>query len=89
MNRETVAKIVGCEFVREPDEVLVSGVEAEVCIEIARRQQFGLAKYGTTVEANPLSLMQWVQHAKEEALDLAVYLTKIERMLRKLEDDGK
>jgi hypothetical protein len=30
MNRETVAKIVGCEFVREPDEVLVSGVEAEV-----------------------------------------------------------
>ena len=89
MSKEVIAKIVGWEFVREPEEVLVSGVEAEVCIEIARRQQFGLAKYGTTVDANPLSLMQWVQHAKEEAMDLAVYLTKIERMLRKLEDDGK
>lgn len=89
MSKEVIAKIVGCEFVREPDEVLVSGVEAEVCIEIARRQQFGIAKYGTTVDANPLSLMQWVQHAKEEAMDLAVYLTKIERMLRKLEDDNR
>lgn len=89
MSKELVAKIVGCEFVREPDEVLVSGVEAEVCIEIARRQQFGLAKYGTTVDKNPLSLIEWVVHAKQEAMDLAVYLTKIERMLRKLEDDNK
>ena len=52
------------------------GIEAEVCIEIARRQEFGIAKYGTTVADNPLSLRQWLQHAFEEALDLSVYLRR-------------
>lgn len=54
----------------------VSGVEAEVCADIAARQQKGIAKYGTTVAANPLSLEQWLQHAYEECLDQAVYLKK-------------
>jgi hypothetical protein len=33
-----------------------------------------------------LSLQDWLQQAKEEALDLAVYL---ERILMKLESDGQ
>lgn len=52
------------------------GIEAEVCIEIARRQEFGIAKYGTTVADNPLSLRQWLQHAYEETLDKAIYLRR-------------
>ena len=52
------------------------GIEASVCIEIARRQHVGIAKYGTTVADNPLSLRQWLQHAFEEALDLSVYLRR-------------
>ena len=54
----------------------VSGVEAEVCADIAARQRRGVQKYGVTVEANPLSLEQWLQHAYEECLDQAVYLKK-------------
>ena len=38
---------------------------------------------------DPLALREWVRHAKEEALDLAVYLTKIEAKLQAMEDDGK
>lgn len=53
-----------------------TGIEAEVCAEIARRQALGIAKYGQTVAENPLSLRQWLQHALEEALDLAVYLKR-------------
>jgi hypothetical protein len=52
------------------------GIEAEVCIEIARRQEKGIAKYGTTVADNPLSLRQWLQHAFEETLDKAIYLKR-------------
>ena len=52
------------------------GIEAEVCIEIARRQEKGIAKYGTTVADNPLSLRQWLQHAYEETLDQAIYLRR-------------
>ncbi len=67
----------------------VTGIEAMVCKEIARRQQLGIQKYGVTVADNMLAFKEWVRHAKEEALDLAIYLTKIECQLQAMEDDGK
>lgn len=53
-----------------------TGIEKAVCEDIARRQALGIAKYGTTVADNPLSLKQWLQHAFEEALDQAIYLKR-------------
>ena len=58
-----------------------TGTEARVCEDIARRQIIGIAKYGTTIAENPLTLKQWLQHAYEEALDHALYLKRaIEEM---------
>lgn len=54
----------------------VSGTEARVCEDIASRQEKGVAKYGTTVEGNPLTLKQWLKHAYEETLDQAIYLKR-------------
>lgn len=54
-------------------EPVPTGIEALVCADIARRQQVGIAKYGTTVAANPLPLRAWLQHHYEELLDAAVY----------------
>lgn len=57
------------------------GTEQKVCEDIAKRQQLGISKYGTTVEQNPLPLREWLQHAYEECLDQAVYLKRaIEEM---------
>lgn len=53
-----------------------SGIEAMVCNDIAKRQQVGIAKYGTTVAENPLTHAKWLQHAYEECLDMAVYLKR-------------
>jgi hypothetical protein len=54
-----------------------TGIEAQVCADIAARQRIGIAKYGVTVEQSPDDMLQ---HAYEEALDLAVYLkAEIER----------
>lgn len=53
-----------------------SGVERELCKEIAERQQLGIAKYGQTVANTPLELRAWLQHALEETLDNAVYLKR-------------
>ena len=53
-----------------------TGTELRVCQDIAERQQKGIVKYGVTVEANPLSLREWLQHAYEETLDKAVYLKR-------------
>ena len=41
----------------------------------------GIAKYRTTLEDNNLSLNQWLQHAKEEAMDMALYLHKAQKQL--------
>lgn len=53
-----------------------TGTESDVCADIAERQRIGIAKYGTTVRENPLTLKEWLQHAYEETLDQAVYLKR-------------
>jgi hypothetical protein len=67
--------------------VNVIGTEANVVALIAKRQQLGLKKYGCSVRENPLVLRQWLQHALEESLDMAVYLQRcIEELDRNAED---
>lgn len=65
-------------FIAEVKRVTINptGIEKEVCIDIARRQELGIAKYGQTVADNPLKLKEWLQHAYEEVLDQAVYLKR-------------
>lgn len=53
-----------------------SGTEAEVCADIAKRQQLGIAKYGQTVADNPLTLRAWLQHSYEEKLDDLIYMKR-------------
>lgn len=65
----------------------VSGTEARVCADIARRQQLGIRKYGTTVEGNPLPLKQWLIHSYEETLDQAIYLKRAAEEIEKEEAD--
>ena len=55
----------------------MSNIEDQVCADIQTRASLGLAKYGTTVERTDLSQSEWVQHAYEECLDMAVYLKRL------------
>jgi hypothetical protein len=41
------------------------------------REEKGKMEYGTTMDRNDLTELEWLQHAYEEALDLAIYLKKI------------
>ena len=49
------------------------------------RAEVGLRKYGVTTERSDTSLVEWVQHAIEEACDLAVYLQRIKSDLERTE----
>ena len=40
------------------------------------RSAKGIEKYGTTLAGNPLSLIEWLEHAKEEAMDQVLYLQR-------------
>lgn len=49
-------------------------VVEQVRADLLRRSQLGIKKYGTTLADNPAELKEWLNHAYEEALDLANYL---------------
>ena len=48
-----------------------------VCTMLQNRAQVGLKKYGVDTTREDLTHIQWLKHAQEEALDLAVYLQRI------------
>lgn len=62
----------------------IKDTETEVCADIKRRQELGIAKYGTTVAQNPLELRQWLQHSYEEQLDNALYTKRAIQELDKI-----
>ena len=66
----------------------IKDTETEVCADIKRRQELGIAKYGTTIAQNPLELRQWLQHSYEEKLDDAVYMKRAIQELDKIIDAG-
>jgi len=55
----------------------MSKIEDSVCNKILERAKVGKEKYGTTMERDDLSRLEWLKHAQEEVMDLAVYLEKI------------
>jgi len=56
----------------------MSKIEDEVCEEIQARAERGLNKYGVSMEREDLTIVEWLQHALEESLDLAVYLKRLQ-----------
>ena len=54
----------------------MSRIEDEVCKKIKARSDVGKRKYGVTMEEETLTRLEWLIHAQEEAMDLAVYLQK-------------
>ena len=55
----------------------MSAIEDTVCGKIQRRASVGLGKYGTTMEREDFSKLDWLIYAQEEAMDLVVYLEKL------------
>ena len=55
----------------------MSKIEYRVCAKITQRAALGKEKYGTTMDRDDLTPLEWLIHAQEEAMDLAVYLEKL------------
>lgn len=67
----------------------MSKIEDSVANKIIRRAEYGLKKYGVTVEREDLSLLDWLNHHQEELMDALVYSEKLieleKERLQKLE----
>lgn len=47
-----------------------------------QRSEVGINKYGTTLDRNDLSNLDWIEHAKQEAMDFVLYLEKLKQELK-------
>ena len=65
------------------DFIVINKSDDTIIYEVAKlmrmRADKGKETYGTTMDRDDLSTEQWLNHAIEEALDLAIYLTKIKK----------
>jgi hypothetical protein len=59
----------------------LDSIVTSVIKQFEERATVGKAKYGTDLDRKDLALVEWVEHAKQEALDLALYLEKIKQIL--------
>jgi hypothetical protein len=46
------------------------------------RSQTGINKYGTTLDRDDLSHIEWLNHAQDELMDAALYLERLKREIR-------
>jgi hypothetical protein len=46
------------------------------------RSEVGQEKYGTTLERNDLTFIEWMQHLQEELMDATLYLEKLKAELK-------
>jgi hypothetical protein len=47
------------------------------------RSRLGIAKYGTTLEDNKATLIEWLNHLQEELMDATLYIEKLKSDLDK------
>jgi hypothetical protein len=60
----------------------VDRIVIQVLNQIADRSERGLEKYGTNLERTDLETLDWLQHAQEEAMDLALYLERLKEQIK-------
>jgi hypothetical protein len=58
----------------QKDVEIIDPVVEEVCRKMRERSRYGLRKYENTLAREDFSVIDWLRHAQEEAMDLANYL---------------
>jgi len=46
-----------------------------------QRSQVGINKYGTTLDRDDLSTLEWLKHLQEELMDATLYIEKLKSKL--------
>lgn len=52
----------------------------QVITKMRERSERGIEKYGTTLDREDLTVLDWINHAQEEAMDFILYLEKLKRL---------
>lgn len=65
-------------LIEETSETYIKDSIVESVInQFKQRSEIGIKKYNTTLDRNDLSTLDWIEHAKQEAMDFILYLEKL------------
>jgi predicted RNase H-like nuclease (RuvC/YqgF family) len=59
----------------------MDSIVSEIIHQYQIRAEFGEKKYGVTLDREDLSTLDWIEHAKQEAMDLTLYLERLKKAL--------
>jgi hypothetical protein len=55
----------------------------QVIDKFSTRSSVGIQKYGTTLDENKATLIEWLTHLQEELMDATLYIEKLKSELNK------
>jgi histidinol dehydrogenase len=70
------------------DQIKEDSIVEAIRTQLKDRSDVGIRKYNTTLDRTDLRLLDWLEHAKQEALDFALYLERIKREVKEKGLDG-
>jgi hypothetical protein len=78
MAMKYAARLKNCtNFCLMSDKIVESVID-----QFRTRAEAGKRKYGTTMERDDLTFIEWIQHLQEELMDAVVYIEKIKNEAR-------
>jgi hypothetical protein len=57
----------------------MDSIVASIIKQFEERSTAGQKKYGTNLDRQDLSLLEWIEHAKQEHMDAILYLEKLKQ----------
>lgn len=54
-------------------------IVTSVLAQFKERSSVGIEKYGTTLERNDLSTLEWLKHLQEELMDATLYIERLKQ----------
>ncbi|MEJ6794603.1 MAG: hypothetical protein QNK68_06300 [Flavobacteriales bacterium] len=64
-------------------------VVERVTKEFHERSRIGIEKYGKTLSENPLSLLEWLEHLKQELMDATLYIERAKDEVKSKQNSTK
>ena len=75
------------DLIEETSETyLKDSIVESVINQFKQRSEVGIKKYNTTLDRNDLSTLDWIEHAKQEAMDFILYLEKLKSQFNNLKN---
>lgn len=57
--------------------------------QFSERSRIGIDKYGKTLSENPLSLLEWLEHLKQELMDATLYIERAKDEVKSKQNSTK